>query len=63
MTASGPVTESVMPGTGATPARSAVARALILSPSASMASGEGPTQVMSAFMTARAKSACSDRKP
>ena len=35
-------------GTGATWARSAVARALILSPRASMASGEGPTQVIPA---------------
>ena len=63
MTVSASVTESVMPGTGATWARSAVARALILSPRASMASGEGPTQVIPASMMERAKSASSDRNP
>ena len=63
MTVSASATGSVIPGTGATPARSAVARALILSPRARMADGGGPTQAMPASVTAWAKASFSDRKP
>ncbi len=52
-----------MPGTPATSARWAASRELILSPMTSMASGGGPIQVSPASVTARAKSAFSEKKP
>ena len=52
-----------VPGTGATPALTAAARLLILSPMVPMASGGGPTQTAPAAMTAWAKPAFSARKP
>ena len=47
----------------ATPAFSAARRELILSPMTSMASGGGPIQVTPDSVTARAKSAFSEKKP
>ena len=46
-----------------TPASAAISLARTLSPIDAMASGGGPTQVSPASMTARAKSAFSERKP
>ena len=46
-----------------TPAASISCLASIFEPIASIASGDGPTQVSPASITARAKSAFSDRKP
>ena len=54
---------SVVPGTPATSARWAARRELILSPMTSMASGGGPIQVTPASVTARAKSAFSEKNP
>jgi hypothetical protein len=53
------------PGAGASgaPTFSATWRAVTLSPRASIASGEGPIQIMPAAVTARGKSAFSARKP
>jgi hypothetical protein len=50
-------------GAGGAPARTATSRALTLSPSSRMVSGEGPIQVRPASITAWAKPAFSDRKP
>ncbi len=57
------MTGSALPGTSGAPARSAMWRALTLSPSASIASGGGPIQTSPASITAWAKSAFSARKP
>ena len=46
-----------------TPASAIIFLASILEPMASIADGGGPTQVRSASITARAKSAFSDRNP
>ena len=62
-TSSGEVRTSVVPGTPATSARWAASRELILSPMISMASGGGPIQTSPASVTARAKSAFSEKKP
>ena len=50
-----------VPATSGAPTASAMRRASILSPSASMTSGSGPTQIRPASCTARAKSARSRR--
>ncbi len=52
-----------VPGASGAPTFSATWRALTLSPSRSIASGDGPIQIMPASITARAKSAFSARKP
>ena len=54
---------SVVPGTPATSAAWAALRELILSPMTSMASGGGPIHATPASVTARAKSAFSERNP
>ncbi len=56
-------TGSGVPATRGAPAAAAMWRAFTLSPSASMASGEGPTQVSPASITAWAKWAFSARNP
>ena len=53
----------VVPGTLSTPARSAARRDEILSPITSMASDGGPIHVTPAPVTARAKSAFSEKNP
>ena len=53
----------VVPGTTGTPAAMASARAAVLLPMRSMASGAGPMKVTPASRQARAKSAFSARKP
>ncbi len=63
MTSSGPATGSFVPGTSGAPARSAMWRAVTLSPRSRMAWGDGPIQVSPASMTAWAKSAFSLRNP
>jgi hypothetical protein len=50
-------------GASGAPTFSATWRAVTLSPRASIASGDGPIQIMPAAMTARANSAFSARKP
>ncbi len=62
-TSAAPVRGSERPGTPATPASAAASRELILSPMTSMASGGGPTNVTPWAVTARAKSAFSEKKP
>ena len=62
-TSSGPSTGSFVPGTSGAPAFVAMCRALTLSPSASIASGPGPTQIRPASMTLAANSAFSERNP
>jgi len=52
-----------VPGARGAPTFSATWRAVTLSPSASIASGEGPIQIIPASITARANSAFSARKP
>ena len=52
-----------LPGTKGTPRFFTVSRAVILSPIASMASGEGPMKVIPASAQAAANSARSERKP
>ncbi len=52
-----------VPGASGAPTFSATWRAVTLSPSASIASGEGPIQMSPASVTARAKAAFSARKP
>ena len=52
-----------VPGTRGAPILSAMWRAVVLSPSAAMACGDGPIQVTPASITACANSAFSDRKP
>ena len=52
-----------MPGTTGVPALVATSRAVSLSPIFSMASGGGPIQVKPASITARAKSAFSEKNP
>src|SRR5699024_10945272 len=54
---------SLVPATSGAPAFWAMWRAETLSPSFAIASGGGPIQVRPASITARAKSAFSDRKP
>ena len=54
---------SVVPGTDSTSARAAARREEILSPMTSMASGGGPIHATPAPMSARAKSAFSEKKP
>ncbi len=53
----------VDPGASGAPASRAMARAVTLSPRASMVSGAGPIHVSPAASTARANSAFSDRNP
>ncbi len=53
----------VVPGTDATCARAAARRDEILSPITSIASGGGPIHVTPAALTARAKSAFSEKNP
>ena len=60
---SGPDRKSVLPGTPSTPTFVAAARAEILSPITSMASGGGPMKVTPRSVMARAKSAFSLKKP
>ncbi len=62
-TSSASLTGSLVPATSGAPARSAMWRALTLSPRESMADGGGPIQVSPASMTAWAKPAFSARKP
>ena len=62
-TSSAGPTGSSVPGTGATPAATAVRRAAIFSPIASMASGGGPMNVTPFSVMARAKSAFSEKNP
>jgi hypothetical protein len=57
------VTGPSVPGTSGAPTRLAMSLALTLSPSASMACGGGPIQVMPARMTAVANAAFSARNP
>ncbi len=59
MSASAPVA----PGTMGTPAARIAARAAVLFPISSIASGGGPIQTSPASSTARAKAAFSARKP
>ena len=54
---------SFVPGTPATLARAAARRDEILSPKTSMASGGGPIQMTPCSVTARAKSAFSEKNP
>lgn len=56
-------TGSVVPGTSGALARVAMWRALTLSPSESIAAGDGPIQMRPASVTAWANSAFSERKP
>jgi len=62
-TSSAPLTGSGVPGTSGAPARSAMCRAVTLSPRSRMACGDGPIQVSPASRTACAKSAFSERNP
>ena len=62
-TSSASLTGLSVPGASGAPTFSATWRALTLSPSRSMASGDGPIQIMPASITARAKSAFSAKKP
>ena len=62
-TSSAPATGSFVPGAIGACAASAMWRAVTLSPSAAIASGEGPIQVRPASITFCANSAFSDRKP
>jgi hypothetical protein len=57
------VIASVVPGTGATPAASAMSRLAILSPIFAMAAGGGPIQFAPASITAAANAGSSARKP
>ena len=56
-------TGSAVPGTIGTPADAAILRAATLSPSASIASGDGPMNTMPASRHLRAKEARSERRP
>ena len=62
-TSSGPLTGSLVPGTRGAPARSAMCRAVTLSPRSRIDCGDGPIQISPASSTAWANSAFSDRKP
>ena len=59
----GSVTNSVVPGTQATPARMAARRDETLSPISTMAAGGGPMKATPRSVMARAKSAFSEKKP
>ena len=62
-TSSASASAAVVPGTPATPAARAAWRADSLSPMISMAAAGGPMKTAPAAVTARAKSAFSDRNP
>jgi len=59
----GDASSPAYPGRQGTPARWAISFARTLSPSASIASADGPTKTMPAASQARAKAAFSERKP
>ena len=63
ITSSASATGFFVPGAMGASAASAMWRAVTLSPSAAMDSGDGPIHVMSASMTFCANSAFSERKP
>ena len=63
ITSSASATGSFVPGTSGAPERSAILRAVTLSPRSRMACGDGPIQISPASITAWAKSAFSERKP
>ncbi len=60
---SGPVANSVVPGTIGAPPRSAALRLDTLSPISSMASAGGPTNATPMSVIARANAAFSEKKP
>ena len=60
---SGPLANSVVPGTIGAPPRSAALRLDTLSPISSIASGGGPMNATPISVIARAKSAFSEKKP
>ena len=62
-TSSAPLTGSLVPAAIGAFARSAIWRAVTLSPRSRMDCGDGPIQMRFASMTAWAKSAFSERKP